>query len=120
LKLLPLIAVAAIIIGFLAQGGAQFSAYPHTPFALSALTPALGIVFLAMVGFETASLAAERVRDPARNVLRATIGGLALTGLLYLTVSTGVSFALPEAVVAASGAPLALFVETFWGHGAAM
>ena len=52
--------------------------------------------------------------------LAGSIGGLALTGLLYLTVSTGVSFALPEAVVAASGAPLALFVETFWGHGAAM
>ncbi|RYE02808.1 MAG: amino acid permease, partial [Sphingomonadales bacterium] len=93
---------------------------PHTPFNAAALTPAVTLVFLAMVGFETASIAAERVRDPGRNVLRATIAGLALTGLLYMIISTGVSFALPEATVAASSAPIALFVETFWGPGPAM
>ncbi|RYD57221.1 MAG: amino acid permease [Sphingomonadales bacterium] len=120
LKLLPLIAVAAIVLGLLAQGGQQFTAHPHTPFALSALTPTVTIVFLALVGFETAAIAAERVRDPARNILRATIAGLALTGILYLIVSTGVAFALPESVVAASGAPLAQFVEHFWGRGPAL
>ncbi|RYY44786.1 MAG: amino acid permease [Sphingomonadales bacterium] len=120
LKLLPLIAVAAIVLGLLAQGGQQFTAHPHTPFALSALTPTVTIVFLALVGFETAAIAAERVRDPARNILRATIAGLALTGLLYLIVSTGVAFALPESVVAASSAPLAQFVEHFWGRAPAL
>ncbi|WP_066797361.1 APC family permease [Sphingomonas soli] len=120
LKLLPLFAVAAIVLGLLAKGGQAFAANPHTPFSLSALTPAVTMVFLAMIGFETASIAAERVRDPGRNILRATIAGLALTGLLYLIVSTGVSFALPEAAVAESKAPIALFVETFWGPGPAM
>jgi APA family basic amino acid/polyamine antiporter len=120
LKLLPLVAVVAIVAMLLARGGGQFTQHPHTPFSLAALTPAVGMVFLAMVGFETASAAAERVRDPARNVLRATIFGLALTGLLYMIIATGIAFALPESQVAASQAPVALFVEVFWGHEAAL
>lgn len=120
LKLLPLIAVAGIVVMLLAQGGEQFTAHPHSEFSFSALPGAIALVFLALVGFETASIAAERVRDPGRNILRATLAGLALTGLLYLVVSTGVAFSLPEAQVAASSAPIALFVESFWGQGASL
>ena len=51
-------------------------------------------------------------------MLRATLFGTALTGLLYVIISNGVVFALPEATVAAAGAPIAMFVETFWGRAA--
>ena len=120
LKIIPLVAVVAILAGLALGGGGQFSANPHTPFAASQLTPALTIIFFAVVGFEAASLAAERVRDPARNVTRATLIGLGLTGLLYLLVCSGIVFALPEATVANSSAPIALFVETFWGRWAGL
>ncbi len=120
LKLLPLFAVVMIVAGLVTFEPARFSANPHPPFDLSDLTTVLTLTFFPLVGFEAASLAAERVRDPARNVLRATLYGTALTGLLYVIISIGVVFALPQGIVAASDAPIALFVGEFWGRGASL
>ena len=116
LKLLPLVAVVLILAVLAGTDYSRFSANPHTPFDGSQLTTALTLCFFPLVGFEAASLAAERVRNPAHNVLRATLWGTALTGLFYVVISNGVVFALPEATVAASDAPIAMFVETFWGR----
>lgn len=120
LKLLPLIAVAAIVAGLAMAGGERFAAEPETPFAPLALTAAVTLAFYAMTGFESTALCAERVRDPARNVRRATMLGVAATGILYLVVCSGVIFALPAAQVAAAPAPIALFVETYWGRAAGL
>ena len=120
LKLLPLIAVVLILIGLSFADSASFTAHPQAPFAADQLTTALTLAFFPLVGFESASLAAERVRDPARNVMRATLWGTALTGALYVIISNGIVFAMPPAVVAASDAPIALFVEQFWGRGASV
>lgn len=120
LKLLPLIAVVLILTGLAATTPGQFDANPHTPFVATGFTTALTLAFYPLVGFEAASLAAERVRDPARNVLRATLFGAALTGLFYVIIANGIVFALPEATVAAADAPVALFVEAFWGRGAGL
>ncbi|HEU4959201.1 MAG TPA: amino acid permease [Sphingomonas sp.] len=120
LKLLPLVGVVVILAGLAFAGGGQFRASPHVGFQPGALTPALTLAFYALVGFEAASVAAERVRDPERNVVRATLAGLALTGLLYVIVCSGIIFALPEAKAAQAPAPVALFVATFWGHGAGL
>lgn len=120
LKLLPLVAVVVLVAGFVLAGGKQFASAPHTPFDASRLTPALTLAFFALVGFESASIAAERVRDPARNVVRATMAGLILTGALYLIVCSGIVFALPEATVAGATAPVVVFVESFWGRAAGL
>jgi APA family basic amino acid/polyamine antiporter len=120
LKLLPLVAVVAILAGLALKGGGQFTASPHPAFDWGMLTPGVGLAFFAVVGFESAGVAAERMRDPARNVVRATMFGVSLTGLLYLLVSTGIAFALPVDVVSGANAPMALFVETFWGPAAGM
>lgn len=120
LKLLPLLAVVLLLAILTAQGGEQFAASPHPEFDWSQLTPAVGMAFFAVVGFESAGIAAERVRDPARNVVRATMFGVALTGLLYVLVSTGVAFAMPVEVISTANAPIALFVSTFWGAWAGM
>ncbi len=120
LKLLPLVAVVVILAGFVLAGGGQFTAYPHAPFAGSALTPGLALAFFALVGFESASIAAERVRDPARTIVRATMAGLVLTGILYLLVCSGIVFSMPEGVIANATAPISLFVETFWGRAAGL
>lgn len=120
LKLVPLVAVVVILAGLALAGGEAFSATPHAPFVAAELTPALAVVFTAMVGFESASLIAERVRDPARTVVRATMAGIVLTGALYLIVCSGIIHAMPQDVVANAAAPVALFVETFWGRGAGL
>jgi APA family basic amino acid/polyamine antiporter len=120
LKLLPLFAVVLILVGLGFTDPARFVAHLHAPFEASKLTTVLTLCFFPLVGFEAASLAAERVRDPARNVLRATLYGTALTGLLYVAIGNGVVFALPASLVAGSDAPIALFVEQFWGRGAGL
>lgn len=118
LKLLPLIAVVAILAALALSGGRQFGAEAHAPFAADQLTPAITLAFFALVGFEGASVAAERVRDPARNVVRATLAGLALTALLYLIICSGIIFAMPVAAVAGAQAPIALFVSHYGGAAA--
>lgn len=120
LKLMPLVAVILILIGLAATDSSRFSANPHTPFNPADFTTALTLAFFPLVGFEAASIAAERVRNPARNILRATLFGTALTGMLYVVISVGVVFSMSETIVAASNAPIALFVETFWGRGAGL
>jgi APA family basic amino acid/polyamine antiporter len=120
LKILPLIAVVAILAGLVFAGGGAFRAHPHAAFAGASLTKAANLAFFALVGFEGASLVAERVRDPARNIVRATLGGLIATGLLFVVICSGIVFALPTDAAANATAPIALFVETYWGHGASL
>lgn len=120
LKLIPLLVVAVIVLGFALAGGERFSANPHPGFDAARLAPALPLAFYALVGFESASVAAERVRDPARNIVRATVIGTVATGLLYVFVSTGIVFALPQEAVAKAGAPFATFIAAFWGPGPAL
>lgn len=120
LKLLPLMAVVLILIGLSVGSPQQFSANTHAPFSAPNISTALTLTFFPLVGFECASIAAERVRDPEKNVLRATLYGTALTGLFYIVISNGIVFALPEQTVAAADAPVALFVEAFWGRWAGL
>lgn len=120
LKLLPLVAVVVILLGLVLGGGAEFQVSQQAPFKASDLTSVLNLVFFALVGFETAAMAAERVRNPARNVPLATIGGVAMIGLLYVLVSTGIAYAMPTDQLAASGAPVADFVTRYWGAWAGL
>ena len=60
-----------------------------------------------MTGFENATAPVGKVRDPARNLPRAILGGTALVGLLYLLSSSAVLLLLPADVVANSPAPFA-------------
>jgi len=120
LKILPLLAVVAILAGLMLGGGTPFRDHPHAAFSGASLTSAATLAFFALVGFESAGVVAERVRDPARNVLRATLGGLIVTGLLYVIVCSGVVFALPADTAANAPAPIALFVANYWGNGASL
>jgi APA family basic amino acid/polyamine antiporter len=115
LKLLPLAAVLVILAVLAIGDPGRFTANPHPAFDMGQLTPALGLAFFALLGFECAGVAAERVRDPARNVPRATMAGVAVTGLIFVIVSTGITYALPQHPLQESGAPVALFVGEFWG-----
>ena len=119
-KLLPLIAVVAIVSNLALADPQRFTASPHPQFKPADLSTALTLAFSALLGFEAASLATERLRDPARNVQRATLAGTALAGLLYVIICNGIVFALPTAQVAASDAPIALFVGQYWGRGASL
>jgi len=115
LKLLPMLAVLIIVIMLVLRGGGEYAAVAHPRLDPSQLFTATSLAFVAIVGFETASIAAQRVRDPERNIPRATLLGVVLTCLVYLVVCVGIDFALPVEVLTASNAPIALFVGQYWG-----
>lgn len=119
LKLAPLIAVILIAI-MLSMDGVETAPLPTMSNAFVGLGAAVALTLFPLVGFEAAGIAAERVRDPARNVMRATMVGTVVTGLLYILVCSTIVLILPPAAVAASGAPFQLFVETYWGRGPAL
>lgn len=120
IKLVPLAVIALMLAGLATSGALHLDAQTRGAFEWRQLTPAVTMAFFALVGFECAGLAAERVRDPARNVARATLVGVALTGALYLVTCSGIILALPQSEVAGANAPVALFVERFWSHGAGL
>ncbi|MBU6266838.1 MAG: APC family permease [Sphingomonadales bacterium] len=117
LKLLPLAAVLVMLVQLAASPRLHFTGLPLAPFRLGQLTPAVTMAFFALLGFECAGLVAERVRDPARNIARATVLGMAGTTLVYLIVSTGIALALPHAALAASSVPVEDFATLMWGRG---
>ena len=78
---------------------------------LESLSP----VFWAFVGLETGAMVAGVVRDPDRNVPRATIGGIVLAGVVYLFSSVLMMGIVPAEQLAASGAPFALVAGEMFG-----
>lgn len=120
LKLVPLVIVIAMVAGLGFSGRIALPPMPPLPALATSLTTATALAFLSFVGFEAAGVATERVRDPARTIMIATMAGAAIVGVIYLIVSTGIVFALTPERTAMSNAPVALFVETFWGHRPAL
>jgi basic amino acid/polyamine antiporter, APA family len=120
LKLLPLVVVLGLLAWLALTGTEPDHATGLAPLEPAQITPALGLAFFAVIGFECATMVTERVRDPARNMSRALIFGVAGTTLLYLVLCTGMALAVPSTQLAASTTPVAWFVETFLGHGAGL
>jgi APA family basic amino acid/polyamine antiporter len=72
-----------------------------------------------MLGFESAALPADKVRNPARTIPLATLWGTGLTGLIYMAISTAMLALVPAGSLANSASPFADFVRPFVGDGAA-
>lgn len=115
LKLLPLIAVGLITVALMVVGTTPLPPLPSASTAMIGLGAAITLTLFPLLGFETAGVIAERVRDPGRTVMRATMIGTALTGVIYILVSSGIALTLPTEALLASPAPFALFVETHLG-----
>ena len=122
LKILPLAAVIVAVLVVL--GGADSSATATTaniapaPVALPAIAGALALTLWPMQGFESGTLPAGRVIDPARTIARATLIGTVIVGILYILVTFSVLLLLPSDVAAKSSAPLADLVDHVGGSGA--
>jgi basic amino acid/polyamine antiporter, APA family len=119
LKLIPIFVVIGIAAMLLSTGTGEIRPFPSEGLNLSAINASVALTLWALLGFESASLAADKVEAPETNVPRATLVGTALTGLLYLFVCSAIALMLPEAVASGSSAPFATFVERNWGAGPA-
>ncbi len=118
IRLAPL---AGVILIFALRGSGSAA---YQPLAAMALTPsniatATALTFFALTGFENAPTLVDKVRDPARTIPRAIIGGPLFVAIVYLLASTGVQLILPAGVVARSPAPFADAIAAQWGGGAA-
>jgi APA family basic amino acid/polyamine antiporter len=119
LKLLPLIAVLVIAVVLLARDGQTAVVGPDFRMESSGVITSVTLTLWAMLGFESATLPADKVRDPARTIPRATLWGTGLTGLIYMAISTAMLALVPAGSLAQSSAPFADFVRPFVGDGAA-
>jgi APA family basic amino acid/polyamine antiporter len=106
LKILPLIAVA-LVAAILLGGGDQSAAMDEVPVSAEAIATAAALSLFAMLGFESATLPAGKIRHPQRTVPLATIAGTAAVGMIYLAAFAAILFLLPTEVIANSPAPFA-------------
>ena len=118
-KIIPLLLVIGLAAGALAGGDAEVAPFEASAISIDALGGAAALTMFALLGFEAASFATARVRDPEVTVPRATLWGTALTGLLYLLVSSTIALMLPQAIASSSPAPFATFIDRFWSGGPA-
>ncbi|TMJ20421.1 MAG: amino acid permease [Alphaproteobacteria bacterium] len=120
-KLVPLIVVIAVTLIILAEGRQDAApALRGSDLSLGSISAAATLTLWALLGVECASVAARNVRDPGRNIPRATMIGTLVVGLIYISVSSAVAMLLPQGEVAQSNAPIALFVSYYWSDGLAL
>jgi basic amino acid/polyamine antiporter, APA family len=111
LKLVPIIAVIGFAIVAIVSGTAAKT--PAIELNALSINAAAAYTLWALLGFESASLAADKIDDPARTIPRATLWGTGLTGLLYLTVCSIIALMLPAEVAQKSSAPFASFIAYY-------
>lgn len=118
LKLLPMVAVAALGAYILLTSPGDYVAHPPTAqISVGATMAAATIALFAMLGIESATVPASKVRDPGITIPRATLVGTLVVAVIYLIVSTVPLLLIPEAQLAASSAPFALLMSQFGSDG---
>jgi basic amino acid/polyamine antiporter, APA family len=118
LKFVPLAIIG--IVGLFYIKGANY-----TPFTVHGgfdwhINAAATLALWAFIGLESATVPAEEVKDPERNVPRATILGTVATTLLYVVALVSIVGVMSHAALAGSTAPFAdaanvMFGGTFLG-----
>jgi basic amino acid/polyamine antiporter, APA family len=132
-----LLLLGIILVAALALGRGHF---PLPPFSFSTLhftaitgadgvahpgiTAAMTLTLWAMVGFESATIPAGKVENPARNIPRATLLGTLATGILYLFACSAISLSLSAQDAHSGHATFSLFANNYlgagWGQGVAL
>jgi APA family basic amino acid/polyamine antiporter len=109
-------------VGFMATVGLFFiSSANYSPFNVSgestitAIGGGMAIALFSYLGVETASVAAGKVRDPDRNIPKATILGTLATAVVYMLSLTAVFGILPSSQLATETAPFSAAVNTMFG-----
>ena len=89
LKFLPLLFVG--VVGWFFVTSARFGPFNATGGSLySGIGIAAGVALFSFIGVEAAAITAKRVKDPRRNVGRASLLGTAASALLYVLVTAAV------------------------------
>lgn len=114
LKLIPLVFMATIGLLFVkAHNFGSFNASGTSPG--SAISAAAAIALFAYLGIETASVAAGRVRNPGRNVGRATVLGTIGCAVVYVLGTVTVFGTVSNAALRSSTAPFSDSADAIFG-----
>src|SRR5450755_1389793 len=109
LKFVPLLFVGVVGWFFVSKG--NFGAFNASGGSLySAIGIAAGVALFSFIGVEVAAITAKRVKDPRRNVGRASLLGTAASALVYLAVAAAVMGLVSHHALVNNGAP---FVTAF-------
>jgi basic amino acid/polyamine antiporter, APA family len=109
LKFLPLLLVGTL--GWFFVTSANFGPFNASGGSLyDGIGIAAGVALFSFIGVECAAIAAGRVKNPRRNVSRASVYGTAASGLLYVAVTAVVMGLVPHDKLVDDGAP---FVAAF-------
>jgi APA family basic amino acid/polyamine antiporter len=117
LKFLPLLFVG--VVGWFFVSRANFGPFNASGGSLySAIGIAAGVALFSFIGVEVAAITAKRVRDPRKNVGRASVLGTAASALLYVVVSAAVMGLVPHHALVGNTAPFVTAFGTIFTHGA--
>lgn len=120
IKLIPLVVVVVLAAMALGSGDAQIRPARSSDVSLPVITAAATLTLWALLGLESATVPADKIRDPERTIPFATMVGTSLTGLIYLVTCSAVILLMPVDLIAGSSAPFADFVARFWAPGPAL
>lgn len=114
LKFAPLLLVG--IVGWFFVKSANFGPFNASGASLySGIGIAAGVALFSFIGVECASIAARRVRDPRRNVGRASVLGTAASAFLYVLVTAAVMGLVAHGSLVGNGAPFVNAFHTMFG-----
>ena len=117
LKFLPLLLVG--VAGWFFVSAGNFGAFNASGgSAYAAIGIAAGVALFSFIGIEVAAITAKRVRDPRRNVGRASLLGTVASAVLYVTVTAAVMGLVPHHALVNNTAPFVTAFEAIFSHGA--
>lgn len=91
---------------------------PFLPNGIKGMLSGAAIIFFAFIGFNTVTMVAEEVKDPARSIPRAVLLSFAVCTLLYIGVSTVAVGLVNWQILGQSAAPVELALKAatnnFW------
>lgn len=116
LKLVPLLLVIAIgVVTVTHEPYGSAWSVPHTEIGAVPIMTSVTITLYAMLGIESASIPALRVKNPSVNIPLATMIGTLFVALVYIGVSVVPMLLIPTPELAASSSPLSIVVRRFTG-----
>ncbi len=116
LKVLPLLAIAAL--GLFSVRSGNIAAAAGVPLSVGGTTAAATLTLWALLGLESATIPADKVRDPGRTIPAATLVGTVATALICILACTTVLLLVPPQTLAQSNAPFVDLARAYWGDSA--
>ncbi|WP_344863654.1 amino acid permease [Planomonospora alba] len=116
LKFIPLVFVA--VVGLFFIDGANFGGFNVTGGSWpAALSTAGALTLFIYSGVESATIVAEKVTDPVRNIGRASVYGVLICAAMYMLSTFAVFGTVPHERLVDSTAPFADAINTMFGGG---